>query len=134
MQEKLVERIVIMPQVVEVLKYVHEIAEQSSVLAILPAEQAQLEGQLRELSTKVTKEGEQLLTELRKLRTSQPGLHTIVTQIESYLVGLGRLTSSQRIITVPTDRVVEKVVNYPVVVPTQDSTSLRNELALSLLV
>jgi hypothetical protein len=54
MQEKLVERIVIMPQVVEVLKYVHEIAEQGGVLALLPAEQAQLEGQLRELSTKVT--------------------------------------------------------------------------------
>jgi hypothetical protein len=134
MQEKLVERIVIMPQVVEVLKYVHEIAEQGGVLALLPAEQAQLEGQLRELSTKVTKEGEQLLTELKKLRTSQPALNTVVAQIESYLVGLGKLTSSQRIITVPTDRVVEKVVSQPVIVSAQNSTSIRNELALSLLV
>ena len=42
MMEKVVERIIMLPQVVEVLKYVHEIAEEGRVLAVLPAELAVL--------------------------------------------------------------------------------------------
>lgn len=134
MQEKVVERIIMLPQVVEVLKYVHEIAEHGAVLAVLPAEQAALEGRLRELSGKVTSDGEKLLAELRKLRNAQPQLNSAISIIESYLLELGRLTSSQRILTVPAEKIVEKIVGQPVLVPTQDSSSLRNELALSLLV
>lgn len=47
---------------------------------------------------------------------------------------MSRLVSSQRILTVPAERIVDKVVKSPVLVPTQDAASLRNELALSLLV
>lgn len=132
--EKVVERIVIMPQVVEVLKYVHELAESGTTLGLLSADQAAMEGRLRDLSTRVTGQSEQLLGELRKLKGSQPSLRGVIDSLEGYLVELNRLTSSQRILTVPTDRIVEKVVNNPVVVPTQDSASLRNELALSILV
>lgn len=134
MNEKLVERIVIMPQVVEVLKYVHEIAESSSALGLLAPDQAALEGKLRDLASKVTGQSEQVLTELRKLKGAQPNLRGVVDKLEGYLVDLNRLTSSQRILTVPTEKIVDRVVNHPVLVPTQDSNSLRNELALSLLV
>lgn len=101
---------------------------------MLSGEQAVLEGRLRELSGKVTGQGEQLLAELRRLKGSQPNLRGVVDSLEGYIVDLNRLTSSQRILTVPTDRIVDRVVSTPVVVPTQDSASIRNELALSLLV
>jgi hypothetical protein len=76
--EKIVERIVIMPQVVEVLKYVHELAESNSTLGLLGPEQAEMEGRLRELSGRMTNDSEKLLVELRRLRNSQPSLKNAI--------------------------------------------------------
>lgn len=75
-----------------------------------------------------------MLVELRRLRNSQPSLKNAIDLLEGYLLDLSRLVSSQRILTVPAERIVDKVVKSPVLVPTQDAASLRNELALSLLV
>ena len=45
-----------------------------------------------------------------------------------------RLAAAQRIVAVPTEKIVEKEVPQPVLVATQSNYNVRNELALSLLV
>ena len=75
-----------------------------------------------------------LLVELRKLRTSQPNLRTTIEIVEKYLVDFDRLAAIQRVIAVPTEKVVEREVDRAVLVPTRDGYSIRNELAMSLLV
>jgi hypothetical protein len=50
------------------------------------------------------------------------------------LIDFDKLASVQRVIGIPQERIVEKEVNRAVLVPTKDSETLRNELALSLLV
>jgi hypothetical protein len=42
--------------------------------------------------------------------------------------------SFQRIVQVEKERIVEKEVNVPVLVPTRDSVSIKNDLSLTILV
>ena len=54
--------------------------------------------------------------------------------VERYLTDFDQLAAIQRVIGVPTEKVVEKEVDRTVLVPTRDGYSVRNELAMSLLV
>lgn len=66
--EKIVEKITVMPQIVEVLKYVHEIAEEDNinVLCDLDVEVTQY----KEMSVALEREMPTFLEELRKLKSS----------------------------------------------------------------
>jgi hypothetical protein len=77
---------------------------------------------------------ELILVELRKLRQTQPALSGQIDLLERYLTDFDRLAAVQRIIPVEKDRLVDRDVIRPVLVPTTDSDSLRSQLALSLLV
>lgn len=132
--EKIVERIVIMPQVVEVLKYVHEIAESDSLGLALGVDIQVQERKYLEVYGVARKQLEVVLVELRRLRSGQPSLSVQIEQLERYLADFDRLAAVQRIVAVDRERIVEKDVSRPVLVPTKDSDSLRSELALSLLV
>jgi len=61
-----------------------------------------------------------LLVELRKLRTSQPGLIGIIELLERYLVDFDKLASTQRIVQVDREKIVEKNVDRPVLIPILD--------------
>jgi hypothetical protein len=71
---------------------------------------------------------------LRKLKGNHGELRVYIDLLEKFLIDFDKLASIQRVIGIPQDRIVEKEVNRAVLVPTKDSESLRNELALSLLV
>lgn len=131
--EKIVERIVVMPQVVEVLKYVHEIAESDSLVGVGLDVSVQ-EAKYRDLYGKLKIQFDLVLTQLRQLKVRQPDLRAVIEILEAYLVEFDRLAAVQRIVKVPHDVVVEKEVMKPILVPTKDSSFLRGELALSLLV
>lgn len=77
---------------------------------------------------------EVVLVELRRLRTQNPNLKVAIDIIETYLIELDRLIQYPRFITV--EKEVEKKVDVPraVLIPTKDENSVRNEVALSLLV
>jgi len=77
---------------------------------------------------------ELLLIQLRKLRTQNPEFKLIIDLLEGFLVDFEKLASVQRIVGVDKERIVEKEINRPVLVPTKDSWTIRNELAMSLLV
>lgn len=129
--EKIVERIVVMPQVVEVLKYVHEIYEEECMGVPLTADVQVAELKYREIYGNAKKQLDVLLVELRKLKSSNPGLRATIEIIEKFVVEFDRLASAQRIVTVPKEKVVEKEVERGVLVPVHD---VRGELALALLI
>lgn len=124
--EKIVERIVIMPQVVEVLKYVYEIAESEELGLALNIDIQEQERVYKSIYGLSRRQLDILLVELRKLRIGQPSLVSIIELLEKYLIDFDRLAAVQRIIPVDKERIVEKHVNHPVLVPTKDSESLRN--------
>ena len=74
--EKIVEKIVIMPQIVEVLKYVHEVVEQETLGVAVGVEVATHEQKYKFLTANLKTNIGFLLTEIRKLRTTNPGLGT----------------------------------------------------------
>jgi DNA repair exonuclease SbcCD ATPase subunit len=75
-----------------------------------------------------------LLVELRKLRTQNPEFRIIIDLLERFLIDFDKLAGVQRIIAVPTEKIVEKEVDRAVLVPTKDSEIIRNELAMSVLI
>ena len=68
------------------------------------------------------------------MKTTQPNLRGTIDVVERYLGDFDRLAAVQRVIGIPTEKIVEKEVDRAVLVPTQDGYSIRNELAMSLLV
>lgn len=77
---------------------------------------------------------EVLLVELRKLRTQHTEFKFVIDLLERFLIDFDKLAAVQRIIAVPTEKIVEKEVDRAVLVPTKDSEIIRNELALSVLI
>jgi hypothetical protein len=75
-----------------------------------------------------------VLVELRKIKTSTPAIKIQIEIIETFLVELDKIIKFPRFYPVEKEVIVEKEVNRPVLVPTKDSVSIRNELALSVLV
>jgi hypothetical protein len=62
-----------------------------------------------------------LLVELRKLRTQHSEFKFIIDLLERFLIDFDKLAGLQRIIGVPTEKIVEKEVDRAVLVPTKDS-------------
>jgi hypothetical protein len=75
-----------------------------------------------------------LLVELRKLKVQTPALKIQIEIIETFLIELDKIIQYPRFIQVEKEKVVEKEIDRPVLVPTKDSASIRSEIALSLLV
>jgi hypothetical protein len=68
------------------------------------------------------------------MRTQTPALKIQIDIIEAFLVELDKIIQFPRFIQVEKEKIVEKEVSVPVLVPTRDSVSVRNELSLSVLV
>ena len=77
-----------------------------------------------------------LLTELRKMKANNPGIKLQIEIIEKFLAELEQFILFPRIVQVPKEKIVEKIVEKDriVTLPTQDERSLKMELTLSLLV
>jgi hypothetical protein len=65
-----------MPQVVEVLKYVHEIVEEESLGVAIGVDLQTQEAKYKSLYSKIKVHFESVLTDLRKLKTSNPTLRS----------------------------------------------------------
>jgi len=123
-----------LPQVVEVIKYVHEILEEESLGVAVNVDVSIQEARYRELYGLMKPKFEVLLVELRKLRTRFPELKAAIDLIEKWLIDWDRLAQFQRIVAVEKEKVVEVEHNVPVLVPTRDTLSIRTDLANSLLI
>lgn len=131
--EKIVEKIVIMPQVVEVIKYIHEIVEESNLGISIDVDVNVLEIRYKELYGKIRIHFDAVLLELRKIKVQTPAIRIQIETIEIFLIELDKLIQFPRFYQVEKEVIVEKEVNKAILVPTKDSNSVRNEIALSLL-
>ena len=124
-----------MPQIVEVVKYITEVCEaENPLIAGVHVDILQQEKQYKELYGVSKKQLEILLVELRKLRGTQPNLAGIIELVERYLIDFDRLASVQKIVPVEREKIVEKEVPKAVLVSRQDSETMRNQIAYSLLI
>lgn len=58
----------------------------------------------------------------------------IIDLLERFLIDFDKLGALQKVVAVPKEKIVEKQVDRPVLVPTKDSEIIRNELAMSILI
>lgn len=72
--EKIVEKIVVMPQIVEVLKYVHELTEKEDLGVAVGVDVATHEQRYKLLSKDLKVNLDILLVEIRKLKGQNPQL------------------------------------------------------------
>ena len=134
--EKIVEKIVVMPQIVEVLKYVHEVTEKEELGVAVGVDISSHEHKLKLLGKDIKGNLDILIVELRKLKGKDPNLKVQIELIEKFLGELDAFVMFPKIFSVPKEKIVEKVVEKDKVVtlPTQDERSIKMELTLSLLV
>ena len=124
-----------MPQIVEVLKYIHEVCESEDAGVAVDVEVGAHEARYKELSKNIEKHLDEVLKELRYLKTDQKSRAKIET-IERFLDELRKFILTPRIVKVVQEKLVESKVEVDKIVryPTQDEESLRMELSLSVLV
>ena len=134
--EKIVEKIVIMPQIVEVLKYVHEVVEEETLGVAVGVEVASHEQKYKFLTANLKTNIGAMLAEIRKMRNTNPALGAQIEIIERFLAELEQFILFPRIVQVPKEVIVEKIVERERIVqlPTQDERSIKMELTLSMLV
>lgn len=133
--EKIVEKIIVMPQIVEVLKYVHEVVEEETLGVAVGVEVHTHEQKYKLLVKDIKVQLDLLLVDLRKLRSSNPALQAQIGLIEGFLTQLEQFILFPRIVEVP--KIVEKIVEVEkekIVTLPKDDRSLKMELSLSLLV
>ena len=95
-----------MPQVVEVLKYVHEIVEEQSLGVAVGVDITIQEARYKELYSQIRIHFETVLIELRKLRVNNPAIKIQIDIIETFLIELEKMMSFQRIVQVEKERIV----------------------------
>lgn len=108
--EKIVEKIVVMPQIVEVLKYVHEIVETEELGVSVGVDIMTQEQKYKLLARNVETNFEILLTELNKLVRGHPTLRSQIELILRFLADLKQFIMFPKIIQVPHEKIVEKIV------------------------
>ena len=125
-----------MPQIVEVLKYVHEVVEEEQLGVAVGVDVATHEQRYKLMTKDLKVNLDVLLTELRKMKGSNPNIKVQIEIIEKFLRELEEFILFPRIVQVPKEKIVEKIVEKDKVValPTQNERSLKMELTLSLLV
>lgn len=75
-----------------------------------------------------------LLAELIKVKDTQPSFQGLVEIVQQYLIDFDKLASIQRIVPIEKVKVVEQYVPKPVIVPAEDNSSTKNQIAYSLLI
>ena len=95
-----------MPQIVEVLKYVHEVTEKEELGVAVGLDVATYEQRLKILSKDIKVNFDLLLAELRKLKQANPGLRIQIELIEKFLAQFEEFILYPKIFQVPKEKVV----------------------------
>ena len=124
-----------MPQIVEVLKYVHEVVQEETLGVAVGVDVHTHEQKYKLLVKDIKIQLDGLLVEIRRLKMSNPGLKVQIELIETFLAQLDQFILFPRIVEVP--KIVEKIVEVEkdrIITLPKDDRSLKMELSLSLLV
>lgn len=81
----IIKKIVVMPQIVEVLKYVHEVTEKEEFGIAVGVDVTTYKQRFKILSIDIKVNFDVLLVELKKLRQISPNLRIQIEMIEKFL-------------------------------------------------
>ncbi len=95
-----------MPQIVEVLKYVHEVTEKEELGVAVGLDVATYEQRLKILSKDIKVNFDLLLAELRKLKQANPGLRIQIELIEKFLAQFEEFILYPKIFQIPKETIV----------------------------
>lgn len=95
-----------MPQIVEVLKYVHEVTEKEELGVAVGVDVASYEQRLKILSKDIKVNFDLLIVELRKLIKSNPNLRVQIELIERFLAQFEEFILYPKIFQIPKEKVV----------------------------
>lgn len=87
-----------MPQIVEVLKYVHEVVEEETLGVAVGVDVSTHEAKYKMLTKDIKVQLDLLVADLRKLRGSNPNLQGQITMIEKFLAELEQFILFPRIV------------------------------------
>ena len=90
-----------MPQIVEVLKYVHEVVEEETLGVAVGVDVHTHEQKYKILVKDIKVQLDGLLLEIRKLKVGNPGLKLQIELIETFLAQLDQFILFPRIVEVP---------------------------------
>lgn len=124
--EKVVERIVMLPQVHEVSKHIIDIQEESHPGVVVDVEFEEHEAKYKKLYGELKKDTDSLIKELKVMQKSHPELSERLKSIETYVSNLDEVIAFPKIVQVSKDKVVTKEVPTPIVLQSK-TTSSQNE-------
>jgi hypothetical protein len=130
-----VEKVVIMPQIVEILKYVHELADNDELSLGLSIDVSVEAQEYKKLGEDLERGFADFLAELNKVKSLQPSAAQRIAMIEQYLAKFRRFIKYPKIHEIIREKVVEKEKEKVVRVPMQKGPAeVREELAKVLLI
>jgi hypothetical protein len=95
-----------MPQIVEVLKYVHEVVEQETLGVAVGVDVSVHEQRYKLLGKEIKVNLDILLTEVRKLKTSNPNLAIQIEIIEKFMREFEQFILFPRIVEIAKEKIV----------------------------
>ena len=122
--ERVVEKIVMMPQIVEVVKNIHHISEVNSLGMAVDVDVNVHTEQYLGVTTELRNSLKELLTVFKSNVGRQPDLKHLIALIEKYLVFIEDWIKFPKLIEVPKDVVREVEKEKVVLVPTDNKEKL----------
>lgn len=131
--EKIVEKVVVMPQVVEVLKYVNQIIENDGLDINVDVSVEAVE--YRKIGEELEKGFAEFIAELAKIKSLQPSAAQRITLIEQYLAKFRRFIKYPKIHEIIKEKIVEKEKEKIVKIPVgRGPAEVKEDLAKVLLI
>lgn len=126
--ERLVEKIVLMPQIVEVVKNIHHVSEVGRLGVTIGVDSAEQTEKFQSISVELRKGLAELLATFRSNVGRQPDLKALITIIEKHLRLVDEWVKFPKLVEVPHEVIREVEKERVVLVPTADKDK---EAALS---
>jgi hypothetical protein len=114
-----------MPQIVEVLKHVHDVVIENQLGVALDVDVSIHENKYKQLSRDIKVQIDVLLVEIRKLKVSNPALRIQIEMIEKFFQEFEAYVNYPRIVQVTKEKPVEKIVEKEKVVQLHNDRSVK---------
>lgn len=127
MMEKVVERIVMMPQVHQVTQHIIDIQEEAHPGVAVDVDFQEHQEKYDKLYKGLKKDTRDLIAELKAMKRAHPELSEKISALESYITQLDEISAFPKVVQVTKEKIVNKDVAVPVIMPRKTSESIRNE-------
>lgn len=116
-----------MPQVHQVTQHIIDVQEEAHPGIAVDVDFNQHQEKYNKLYKGLKKDTKDLISELKAMKKAHPQLSDKISALESYIAQLDEISAFPKVVQVTKEKVVNKDVAVPVVLPRKTSESIRNE-------